>query len=101
VCGRSAVRGGLAFSEVPVCWLASLQRRRISPSLFEAEQQVTESFFGIMFGGEFAIAFNRHVSIVPDARFYVVDRGEVTKPGYYLELPTTLFQSHVGVRVGL
>jgi len=69
----------------------------------EAEQHVSHSFFGTMFGGEFAVAVNRRVSIVPDARLYVVNRGEISpnNPGYYLGLPTTFFQSHVGVRIGL
>jgi hypothetical protein len=69
----------------------------------ETPQHVSHSFFGTLFGGEFAVALNRRVSIVPDARLYVVNRGEIkmTNPGYYLGLPTTFFQSQVGVRVGL
>ena len=67
-------------------------------------RQVTRSFFGTMFGGEFAIVVNRRISIVPDARLYIVKRGEVLKsdnPGAYLGLPINLFQALIGVRIGL
>jgi len=70
----------------------------------ETERQVSQSFFGTMFGGEFAVAINRRVSIVPDARLYIVNRGDVLKsnnPGVYLGLPITLFQSQIGVQIGL
>ena len=37
------------------------------------------SFFGTMFGGEFAVVLSPRVSILPDARLYIVKRGVVLK----------------------
>ena len=63
---------------------------------------VNKQFFGVMGGGEMALSIGRHLRIVPDGRFYRVQRDSIVDGGQPLAslgLPKTFVQTRVGLRV--